>query len=268
MPIDVSGVQLEARDIVERAARTCVAHLGASLATVVAHGSAVKGGYILGSSDIVIALIVDPGIMHDSGVLPLRTVVEIHRDLAQIDPAPFRYLQAHVRPAGAREQAGFITGAYHVVFGDEIVPLATHEELLQNAHIALSRLDPAAIEARLSRHLLDHGEDRLYRELRFMCTDVWPTLHHVVALIGSDAVTEWGLTKPSAIARIDPASEVGQSIRSFYRTVTEHYHAGETVATALEALMRGIEFLDAAAAWYQVTHRQTSDSTRRQQACR
>lgn len=251
MQLDVSGVQPEAQRTVERVARIFVTHLGQSLVSLIAHGSAVKGGYIPRGSDIDLKLIVTPPVLDDIGALPLDIAIQIHRDLAVIDPAPFRYLQARVHRVGARTEAGFIRGAYHVVYGDEELPLATDEELRQNAHVALSGLNPVVISARASNHLLDHGEDRLFRELRLLCTAIWPTLYHVVSLIDNDAVATWSLTKSAAIARTNPETDVGQSIRTFYSTVVAHYRDGEAVETALESVASGVAFLHLTASWYQ-----------------
>lgn len=259
MQIDVSGVQPEAQRIVERAARIFVSHLRQSLVSIVAHGSAVKGGYIPFGSDIDFNIIVAPDLVGRHGELPLNTAIEMHRDLAVIDPAPFRYLQARAHPVGAHRGAGLIPGAYHVVYGDAELTIATDAELRRNARTALARLDPAVVSAQVSNRLLDHGEDRLHRELRYLCTDIWPTLYHVVSLNADDAVTAWGLTKQAAIACIDAESGLGRAIRLFYTTIVAHYRDGETVDSALASLEQGVAFLDAAAQWYQTTGAQSSD---------
>lgn len=122
---DVTGIERSARPIVERIARVYSDHLGSSLVTLVAHGSAVKGGIIPGSSDIDTVAFVRRERLTVHGELPLGIALDLHRDLARIDPAPFRYLQGQVSPAGTAPGLTFIPGTFHIVTGAPEIPTAT-----------------------------------------------------------------------------------------------------------------------------------------------
>lgn len=247
MRIDVSGLEPAARPVAAQAAGVYLRHLGDGLVRIVAHGSAVKGGWLPGGSDIDLLLFAEPELLTDRGQLPLDLAAAVHQDLAAIDVSPFRYLQAYIHRRGDVPGPGLIPGAYHVVWGDGQVPLATAERLRQDAREALARLDPPGVAARLGRTLLHHGEGRLYRQVRLLCTDVWPTLYHLLCLGEADSLQVWRLTKPDAIAATDPATGPGRAIRAFYAAVTHHYAAGETPESAFAVLRRGMEFLTAVA---------------------
>ena len=73
-PVDVSGVQPEAREILRRVATIWQDHLGTDLHSLVAHGSAVKGGLILGSSDVDYMAFVDSASVTAGGELPHHLV--------------------------------------------------------------------------------------------------------------------------------------------------------------------------------------------------
>ena len=252
MRIDSSGLQPAAQMIAEAAVSAYEKHLHPWLVTVVAYGSAVGGGYIAGGSDLDLALILAPGLLDVRGGLPLERAIALHKDLARIDPWPFRALQAHAFGRGEAPRPGFVPGAYHVVAGDPDVFLATPAALLADAHSALAALDAEAVVARISHELLQHGEERLYRELRLLATDVWPVLYHVLTLeSGADPLLVWRLAKPDAVARTDPRSDLGRAIRGFYTNLRRHYAAPpERPSTALTALPPGVAFLRTAAAWY------------------
>ncbi len=248
--IDVTGVQPAAQAIVRRLARVYLDHLGPALETLVAHGAAVKGGYIRGASDVDVVAFVEPEILTSSGQLPLEQALDLHRDLARIDSAPFRYLQGYVYPIGGRPGPGFIPGTFHVVVGAGTVPIATSDELLLEARKALAALDPTVLTTRLSNALLDHGEGRLFRQMRFLCTDVWPAMYHVACVQEGDGMAAWQRTKSEVVPILGDDPIVGPPLRRWVDAVTRHYAGEETVETALDGIRAGVAFLEAAAEWW------------------
>jgi hypothetical protein len=248
--IDVSGVQPEAREIVRAMAEVYVTNLGCALVSLIVHGSAAKGGSIPGSSDVDLDAFVDPAELDALGELPLERALALHADLARIDPHPFGYLQGHVYPTGGEPGVGYVPGAMHLVWGDAAVPIATGEELTQAARKALGGLDPDALRSRISNGLLDHGEGRLGRQVRWLCTDVWPVMYQVACLHHGDALAVWRLTKPDVVARLGSVPVVGTSAMAWIETVTAHYATGEEPATALETIRAGVSFIEAAKGWF------------------
>jgi len=251
--IDVSGVQPSARPIVERIAHVFIGHLGGSLVTLVAHGSAVKGGIIWGSSDVDAIAFVRPQRLTGHGELPFELAVALHRDLAHIDPAPFRCLQAYVssaQPVGTTPRVGLIPGTFQVVTGARDVPIATGRQLLAAARQALGELDPDAARARISNALLNHGEGRLDRQVRWTCTDIWPLMYHVACVHLDDGLAAWQRTKHEVLAILAGDPVVGAPLARWFEVVTHHYAHGETLESALATLSAAVAFQDAAARWF------------------
>jgi hypothetical protein len=246
---DVTGIQPTAREIVRTMGRVYVTHLGSALSTLVAHGSAVRGGVIPRSSDVDIAAFVDPAILDERDELPLEQALRLHEDLARIDPAPFRYLQGHIYRAGQGPPVGFIPGTFHVVWGEPGVPLADQRQVVDAARCALGVLDPDAIRSRISNALLDHGEGRLDRQVRWLCTDVWPVIYQVACLNKGDGMEVWRLTKQEVVGRLQSEPLVGLAATAWFETVTAHYATGEALPTALQAIRAGMAMLDAAKVW-------------------
>ncbi len=174
----------------------------------------------------------------------------LHRDLARIDPPPFQYLQGYVHPAGTMQGLGFIPGTFHIVTRSPDVPIATGEELLTGARHALAGLDPNAFRAWLSDALLNHGEGRLDRQVRWTCTDVWPLMYHVACVHLDDGLAAWQRTKPQVVALLAEDPIVGGPLVHWFDVITDHYASGEPLESALAALSAGAAFHDAAARWF------------------
>ena len=249
--VDLDGMQLFARNVAGQVAEVHVRQLGSDLVSFVAHGSGVKGGIIPGSSDLDFAAIVRPGCVTPGGELPLERALALHRDLARIDLEGFRYVQAYVDGQGGKQSVGFIPGTYHVLFGSQDVPLATADDLVESAHASLASLDPARLRDQVSHALLNHGEGRLVRQVRLLCTDVWPAMYQVACLQAGDPVESWQRTKHDVVRHLSTHPVVGTSLKQWWDAVNAHYAAGETVDTALAALAAGVAFIEAAATWYQ-----------------
>ena len=244
-PLNVAGLIPEAQAIAEQAAAIYLNHTAPWFIGLVAHGSAVKGGTIANCSDIDFQLYLADEAFAADGELPLPLGMAIHQELAQIDPAPFRYIQCyaltrHLRPGWI----GPIPGAYHLVAGKIPVPLATAAALRTSAQTDLAALRPDAI------NLLSHGGGRLERQVRLHCTKVWPVLYQVVALQQADPIRVWNLPKDQVIALLPANSELGQAIRTYDQAVRAYYPAERAVADGLKVLASGTAFLLAAKRWW------------------
>lgn len=247
--IDIAGVQPVAQEIVRAVAQVYLTHLGPALVTLVAHGSAVKGGFIIGSSDIDLVAFVEPSILTPSDELPLEQALELHRDLARVDPSPFRYVSGHIYPVGGGPAPGFIPGTYHVVWGSEDIPIATGEKLLAAARGALRSVDMEVMSARISNALLDHGEERLFNQVRLLCTKVWPVMYHLACLQEEEGLAVWQRRKAEIVTLLGDDPVIGPAVSWWMDAVTQHYTHGETVDTALEAIRARVAFLEAVAVW-------------------
>lgn len=249
--IDVVGIQPVAREIVHAMAEAYLANLGAALVSLVAHGSAMKGGFIPGSSDVDLAAFIDPAALDGRGELPLEQALSLHANVARIDPHPFRYLQGHVYPAGSGPPVGFIPGAMHVVWGDADVPIAREDDVMQAALSSLRCLEPDTLRSRISNGLMDHGEGRLDRQVRWLCTDVWPAIYQVACLAQGSGMEVWTQTKHEVVSRLRIEPIIGPAATAWFESVTAHYAKGEAIGTALQTIRDGVAVLDAAKAWVQ-----------------
>lgn len=243
--IDVSGLLPDAQPIVARVAAIYMKHTAPWFIGLLAHGSAVKGGYISNCSDIDFRLYLTDDAFAPDGELPLALGMAIHQELAQIDPTPFRYIQCyafkdHRRPGWV----GPIPGAYHLVAGRIPVPLATADALRESAKHDLATLQPDAF------NLLGHGGGRLERQVRLHCTQVWPVLYQVVALQQADPIQVWNLPKQAVIALLPIESELGQAIRAYDQAVRTYYPTERSVTDGLKVLKTGMAFLEAAKRWW------------------
>ena len=243
--INVSGLIPDAQAIAERVATIYSTHLAPWFIGLVAHGSAVKGGYIPNCSDIDFQLYLTAEAFAADGELPLSLGMAIHRELTQIDPVPFRYIQCYALTDCLRpDWIGPIPGAHPLVPGRIPVPLATADALRASAKKDLAALQPDAL------NLLSHGGGRLERMIRLHCTKVWPVLYQVAALQQDDPIRIWNLPKPAVIALLPADSELGQTIRAFDAAVRAYYPDERLVADGLQVLVTGTAFLEAAKRWW------------------
>ncbi len=132
--LNVSLLTQQAQPIVQAAADVYLNHTRAWFIGLVAHGSAVKGGFIPGCSDIDLQLYLEDAAFNEQGQLPLAICMAIQRDLSQIDPAPFQYIQCYALPPHPQPtKLGPIPGAYRIIAGILPISEATAEQLRVSA---------------------------------------------------------------------------------------------------------------------------------------
>jgi hypothetical protein len=252
--IDVSPVVLEAQAVVLQAAGVFERHTGPWLIGLLIHGSALKGGFIPGCSDIDLQLYLKDEALEPDGSFPVSLGIAIQRDLAQIDPAPFQYIQCY-ELAGAFMRARFpdwigpIPGAYHMLTGHLPIPEATEEQVQQRAKQRLESI--ATVRGRVASGLLQHGGGKLPRAVRFLCTDIWPTLYSMLSYQADRPFDIWRLPKEAAIALLPETDSRGRAIRLFHQAVWHYYTADQSIDAALAVIEQGVLFLRAAEEWFE-----------------
>jgi len=248
--IDVSPLVPEAREIVTKAANVYIRHTTSWLIGLLVHGSALKGGFIPGCSDIDFQLFLDDGAFECDGLLPVQLAAAIHRDLSAIDPSPFAYIQCY--PMGRDREveirrgggAGPIPGAYHLLAGELPVPEASAQQLREHARIRFE-LSPL-IQREYPNNLLQHGAGHLEREVRYICTDVWPVLYCFLTLRCEDPLEVWCLPKDAAMALLPRAESPGREIQIFYHSILAYYGGNRSMELALRVIGQGVAFIHAA----------------------
>ena len=113
---------------------------------------------------------------------------------------------------------------------------------------ALTRLNPAT--AFRFGPLLGPGGVRLARNLRLLCTIVWPVLYQVLTLQQEDTLAVWRLPKDQAIDRLPPGTALQRSAASFYRAARSYYPAEDSLEGAFALIKSGVAFLEAAKSWW------------------
>lgn len=247
--MDTFGLVPEAKPIVREVAEVYQKHTAPWFVGLIVHGSAVKGGIIPGCSDIDFQLFLEKSAFSVNGHLPLALGFSIRRDLEEISLPPFRYVQCYARTNELQDGLmGPIPGTYHLVAGRLPIPEATAQQLHESAQEALAELNPAPTF--MMGKLLGHGGVRLSRNIRYLCTVVWPTLYQVLTLQHDAVINIWGLPKNEAIARVPEDTVLGQTIRAFYQAVRTYYPAERSLEGAFSVIESGFAFLTAAKQWW------------------
>lgn len=247
--LDLSRLVPEAQPIVERAAMVYIKHTEPWFIGLVAHGSALKGGVIPGCSDIDFQLYLKREAFTANNRLPIRLGITIHRDLAEINPSPFGYIQCYPLSSTLPEGwSGPIPGAYHLVAGRLPVPEATAQELRNLTRERLDRL--TATLGYVGGNLLEHGAGRLEKVVRYLCTDVWSTLYGVLTIQIGDPIGVWNLTKYQAMDMLPSGSTLDHAIREFYSAIRAYYPAQASTERALVVIECGAAFLEIVGVWW------------------
>lgn len=247
---DVSPLVPEARSIAQAAAQIYFERTRPWFIGLLIHGSALKGGFIPSCSDIDFRLYLRDGAFQSNGDLRFDLSLTIQRDLSQIDPAPFQYIQCYAQPprlTTATNTGGDIgpyPGTFHMLAGELPVPIPTADQMRERARQSLAALQP--IPAHLANGLIDYGGGRLERHVRLLCTEVWPTLFNVLTLRAENPVDVWKLSKVAAIELLPANESPGREIRAFHRGVLDYYLGTRSVENALLIFERGVAFLQAA----------------------
>ena len=247
--LDLSRVVPTAKPVVEAAARVYLRHTEQWLLGLLIHGSALKGGFIPGCSDIDLQVYLRAEAFTIYDQLPLEMCSAIQRDLARIDPHPFQYIQGRaLSPVPHAEYVGPIPGAYHMLIGQLPVPEASEADLQRSARKQLATIDERI--AYYCRGLLEHGSGRLELRVRYICTDLWPTLYHLLTIQEQDGLGVWRLPKTAAIALLRQESQLAQTAHTFYQALHLYYPQATSVEDAIRVIEAGIAFFKEARIWW------------------
>lgn len=229
-------INLAVRDIVLK-------HVKSSFRGLIVQGSAIKGGVVPCSSDIDYVLYVDDTGLNELGTIPAEICISLHKALSDIDVHPFRYIQFSVISPKTNKFLPPIPGSYQLLAGQLLELEATNDQILQDAVASLDRLKP---EVAFHPHqLLDHGEDRIERCARLMCTVVWPVVFQFLTVIHHDGIRIWNLKKHEAVSLLANEPKVGGMVESFLRSVQSYYPQEQSPEKALRLIEDGFACLNA-----------------------
>ena len=245
--VDVSGLVPEARELMLEVARSYIEHTTPWFIGLLAHGSAVKGGFIEGCSDIDLHLYLEDDAFYAPQRLLLDAAFRVRTDLSELDLAPFRYVQCY--PQSRRLRPGWVgpvPGTYHLIAGSLPVPEACAADLLESAHADLSSLDPTPM--RIVQSLLGPGGGRLSRNLRLLCTQLWPTVYQTLIVSGEDPIATWSLPKEQAV-RLLPGGP-REEAELFLDSLARYYPSEQDITVAQKMAASRQSLLAEAKQWY------------------
>lgn len=247
---DVAPLKPEARPIARAAAMIYARYTDRWLIGLLAHGSALKGGYIPGCSDLDLQLYLSDEAFDADGRFPFAVGLSIQRELADVALGPFQYIQCYARRATPHGGwVGPIPGAYHMLYGHLPIPEATAAELRDSAQRALAslRITPDYI----ADGMLEYSRERLERHARLLCTDVWPLVFHILTLESADPIAVWRLPKTEAVPLTPETCDVRATAQAFLGVVCAAYERPFVAERFIALLAAGVTFRQAAVGWYQ-----------------
>jgi hypothetical protein len=233
--------------IADRVTHVLLSHLRQWTECILVHGSAYKGGTIPYCSDIDFQVYLKTEAFDDLGSLPIESALALHSDLALIDPNPFSYIQIRAIRA-SDSNICLLPGTYKVLWGKLPVREAAHEEILLSArkHLDHIRIPPFDIANRL----LDHGDGKLERIVRLLCTDVWPAFYSF-GVWQLDSTDFWALPKLRAVELLSTANKpVGETVEAFHDKCVAYYTHGRPLHEALDLIRSGLNVLNTIAMEY------------------
>ena len=257
---DVTGLVPEAHHVAQAVAAIYWKHTQPWFVGLACFGSVVRGDVMPGVSDIDFHLYLQPSIFlsadGNQNILPLALGLAIHRDLAQVDPAPFRYIDGGVETDQLPEgHIGPIPGNYHLLAGVLPYAEATNAQVKEVAQQGLNCLKP--LPSFISDALLRHGTGRgdLSPTVRQLCQAVWPVIYSVASLQQEDVLEVWRLPKHRIIHFFSVEHSLGSTIREFDTAMRLYYTTETSLDAALGLLQAGVNVLEGASDWWLTTGR-------------
>lgn len=205
---------------------------------IVLHGSALKGGFIRGYSDIDFMVFLAPPTFNDRGDLPDATVFALQERVAALpwQALGFNYPQAYFYDARRMPDwwTGPVPGAYRLLHGALPAGIeATAEALRAGSRRFLQSL-PGDLASQL-RNFADSDDSTLPRRVRLIGTGVSTSLFVLLTLAGEDPLEVWSLSKLEALERVErlhPDSEGPRLARDYFESVARLF-ASPTFDSAL-----------------------------------
>lgn len=230
--------------------RGCLDAFGAQrVDAIVLHGSAAKGGFIVGFSDVDFVVLLSPECFDEFG-LRLDLAFAIQERIAAI---PWRnagasYPQAYFYDAA--QMPAWWTGpdaaasrVLHGHFPDELRPTPNR---LRAAALRLLREDlPGLIHADVES-FADSADEQLPRRLRLLATRVTPSMFSLLTLRSDDPLGEWARPKHAAAERLAaayPGVAEAALPGQFYRNVSGLLGEQFDVGLARRTYRLGLDFL-------------------------
>ncbi len=231
--------------------RACIDVFGERrVRSIVLHGSAAKGGFIPGFSDVDFIVLLAPECFNEFG-LRLDHAFAVQERIAAIPwrAAGAAYGQAYFYDAANMPEwwTGPDAAASRVLHGRFPDGLRPTPERLRDSAVRLLRDDLPRLIRADAESFTDSTDEQLPRRLRLLATRVTPSMFSLLVLGSDDPLAEWARPKHAAAARLadaHPAAPEAALPRQFYADVAR-IGAGDAfdVPLARRTFRIGIDFL-------------------------
>lgn len=94
------------------------------------------------------------------------------------------------------------------------------------------------------------GSWKLPQKVRWLCTDVWPMLYHVLTILQKNGIAVWQLTKDRAMKLLPQKGALAETMGVFYQAVCTYYSGESSVENALKVIETGLAFLQSVQSWW------------------
>ncbi len=240
----------ELQPLLDAFVRACLDVFGEGcVEAVVLHGSAAKGGFIPGFSDVDFIVLLAPECFDEFG-LRLDEAFAIQERIAAIpwERAGAAYPQAYFYDASNIPAwwTGPIASASRVLHGAFPEQLRPTPERLRAAALRLLRSDLPGLIHGDTASFTDSTDGQLPRRLRLLATSVTPSMFSLLVLRSDDPLGEWTRPKHEAAERLAaayPGIAEAALPRLFYRNVPELLGGQFDVGLARRSYRIGLEFL-------------------------
>lgn len=255
-PVDLTGIETprssspELEEILDAFVRGCLAVFGDErVEAIVFHGSAAKGGFIAGFSDVDLMVLLKSECFDEFG-LGLDYAFAIHERIASLawDRAAARYPQVYFYDQRRMPDwwTGPVPSASLVLYGAFPQRLRPTSDGMRVAALHLLRDELPNLIRNDAESLADSADRDLPRRLRLLSTRVTPALFSLLVLRSEDPLGEWARTKQEAAEVLtEEYPGVGDAAlpRQFYRSLPALYGQQFDVELARRTYRMGLEFL-------------------------
>ena len=229
----------------------CKSVFGESLVSIIAKGSAVKGGFIPGLSDVDLHVYLKPHAFIYSDFLKLEHALKLQEGIDSLvqghdlGGSPIQVIP--INESQPPEWSGPLPGTYILLYGDcdpEAPPTAS-QMLKQDLDVLIN----PTYAYKLINSFVDKTTDQLASYVRRLQPAVNPTLYRVLSLLTGAPFTVWKMTKFDVLDALDALpNSCGQRMaalgREFYRLAgqrTRRQREPDFCRTAIRAAYRVID---------------------------
>ncbi|MFB0522864.1 MAG: hypothetical protein ACETV1_03775 [Candidatus Bathyarchaeia archaeon] len=233
----------------------CKAVFGSSLVCVTLKGSAVKGDFIRGYSDLDFHVFLKPEVMDGENVPKAQHAVQFQRAFGHVNPEDFEVSQFQICFINSEKYpedwAPPVKGTYRILWGS--LP-ETAEELddgeyirFAERHLSLSSIDYSR-RSNVAR-FVDKPNTRIAYNVRLVGATLKNYMYSISILLTKEPKAAFRLGLDKMIVLVEEGIESKGHFRNFFENVSDWRKIGQHPEYARETFNEGIQALDEIASW-------------------